>query len=233
MLEVKDTYTTITDGCPKDSTVPCLADGGLRILVDGEQSAAMQAPVEHVRLPRSSPVVVSSTKLPAECHPFGGDRIGATKFAEMTDHRSLRSGSVSFTDWSLQPDALAAPTWCAKFLEEGGTAGLLSTTTQHATLRVETLFVTVRINFCVNYQDLDTVLDGNVLVLELQFWQTNLGFDDLEVSGDVAGLMGDASRYVIDDEGGAATGGLGALHAPVESYRVAGPFKRDFEKLHG
>ena len=235
VVEVKDPYTTTTAGCPEDSSVPCLADGGLRVLVDGKESAAMQAPATNVRLPGGSPVVVSVANLPAECRLFGGDRIWAATFAKMmTNERQLRSsGSVSFADWILQPDTLAAPTWCAKFVEEGGDYGILSTDAEHATFRVETPVTTVRINVGVNYQDLETAPDGTVLVPELEFWQTDLGFDDLMLSGNVAGLMGDTSRFVLDDRGIPVTSGLGALHAPVESYRVAGPFARDFAKLHG
>ena len=235
VAEVKNPYTTTTSGCPDDLSVPCLADGGLRILVDGEESAAMQAPAKNVRLPGGSPIVVSVANLRAECPIFGGDLIWATKFGEiMSDHRNLRSpGAVSFADWILQPDTLAAPTWCAKFLEEGGDYGLLSTRAEHATLRVETPAATVRINVGVNYQDLKTAPDGTVLVPELEFWQADLGFDDLMLSGKVGGLMGDTSRFVLDDKGVPVTSGLGALHAPAESYRVDGPFARDFAKLHG
>lgn len=233
VVEVMDPYTTTTNGCPKDASVPCLADGGLRIRVDGQGSLAMQAPVENVRLPGNSPVVVSTANLPAECRPFGGDRIWATKFADMmANQRSLRLDSVSFTEWILQPVLLAAPTWCAKFLEEAGATGILSTRAEHATLRVETPAADIRINVGVNYQDLETGPDGTVLVPELEFWQTDLGFDGLRLSGSVAGLMGDTSRFVIDNEGEPVMSGLGALHGPVESYRVDGPFSRDFEKLH-
>ena len=233
VIEVKDPYSTNTDGCPKDSPVPCLADGGLRILVDKEEPATLQSPSENVRLPGSVPVVLSTTNLPAECRPFGGDRIWAAQFDDITTHgRNLRLKAVAFDQWILQPDTLAAPTWCAKFLEEGGSAGLFSTRSEHATLRVESPVASVRINVGVNYQDLETASDGTMLVPELEFWQTDLGFDGLLLSGNVAGLMGDTSRVVLDDEGLPVTSGLEALHAPVESYRVAGPFARDFEKLH-
>ena len=233
VVEVKDPYSTNTDGCPKDSPVPCLADGGLRILVDGEEPAALQASSENVRLPGSYPIVLSAANLPAECRTFGGDRIWATQFADMaTDRRSLRLNAVAFDEWILQPDTLAAPTWCAKFLEEGGSAGVLSTRSEHATLRVETPVATVRINVGVNYQDLETAPDGTMLVPELEFWQTDLGFDGLLLSDNVAGLMGDTSHFVLDNKGWPVTSGLGALHGSVESYRVAGPFSREFEKLH-
>ena len=241
VVEVKNPYSTNTDGCPKDSPVPCLADGGLRILVDGEEPAALQAPSENVRLPGSYPVIVSTANLPAECRPCDGDRIWATQFADSTtNRRNLRSDAVAFEQWILQPDNLAAPTWCAKFLEEGGSAGLLSTRSEHATLRVETPVASVRINVGVNYQELETAPDGTMLVPELEFWQTDVTFDGLLLSNNVAGLMGDTSRFVSDDkehfvldsEGRPVLSGPGTLHGPVESYRVAGPFDRDVEKLH-
>lgn len=234
VVEVTDPYTTATNGCPHDLSVPCLADGGVRILVDGEASTILQAPAVNVRLPGRSPVVVSAANLPAECRPFGGDRIWATQFKQsMANQRGLRLDSVSLGEWILQPHSLAAPTWCAKYLEEGGSAGLLSTSSEHATIRVETPKASVRINVGVNYQDLETAPDGTVLVPELEFWQTDLGFDGLELSDSVTGLMGDTSRFVLDDEGVPVTSGLSALHGVVESYRVSGPFARDFEKLHG
>ncbi|CAN0590712.1 unnamed protein product, partial [Laminaria digitata] len=195
VVEVKNPYSTDTYGCPDGASLPCLADGGLRILVDGEESAAMQAPAENVSLPGNLPVFMSATNLPAECRPFGGDRIWATQFALMIgDQRSLRATSVPFDQWIMQPRTLAAPTWCAKFLEEGGSPGLLATRTEHATVRVETPASTVRINVGVNYQDLEIAPDGTVLVPELEFWQMDLGFDGLLLSGSVAGLMGDTSR---------------------------------------
>lgn len=72
-----------------------------------------------------------------------------------------------------------------------------------------------------------------MLVPELEFWQTDLGFDGLQLSGNVGGLLGDTSRSVLDDEGGAVTSGLGALFGPVESYRVAAPRAQDFEQMRG
>lgn len=45
--------------------------------------------------------------------------------------------------------------------------------------------------------------------------------------------MGDTSRFVIDSEGVLVTINLRTLGGPVESYRVADLFPREFEKLHG
>lgn len=238
LVEVEDPYSTVTEGCPASPAAPCLADGGLRILVDGQNSAALYSPAENVVLPGgegSSEVVVSAANLPAECRPFGGDRIWATQFAQMmaTRRLNMRIGTVSFAEWLLQPETLAAPTWCAQYLQEGGIAGLLATRSEHATFRVETPVAIVRINVGINYQDVEIAPDGATVIPELEFWQMDLGFDELHLSGDVTGLLGDTSRFALDGEGVPVTGGLSALHAPVESYRVADAYARDFEKLHG
>lgn len=231
VVEVKDPYHTETDGCPEDWSVPCLAEGGVRILIDGEESDAMQTPSDSVHLPGG--VVISAANLLPECRPFGGDRIWAAQYDEMlAGHRSLRATTpvMTFTDWVLEGDTLAAPTWCAKLLEEVGLGGLLSGSTNHMTVRVLTKTATIRVNVGVNYQDLETGPDGTVLVPELEFWQTDLGFDMLQYSDAVTGLLGDTSQFVLDDEGLPVTAGLGALHAPVDSYLVDGPFGRVFVK---
>lgn len=232
VIEVEDPYSTETDGCPEEWSVPCLAEGGVRILVDGEASGAMQSPGDSVHLPGG--VAVSAANLMPECRPFGGDRIWASQFEEMTaGRRSLRATTpaLSFSEWVLEGDTLAAPTWCAKRLEDDGPAGLFSASSNHMTVRLETEVATIRVNVGVNYQDLETGPDGTVLVPELEFWQTDLGFDGLYYSEMVAGLLGDTARFVFDDERLPVTAGLDALHAPVESYRVDGPFGRVFDKM--
>lgn len=229
LIEVNDPYVTETDGCPQDSSAPCLAEGGVRILVDGEVSSPMQHPGDSVHL--SGGVIFSAANLLPECRPFGGDRIWAAQFEKMmAGRRSLRivTPVIPFDEWILKGDTLAAPTWCAKFLEEGGHEGLQSVSTKHMTARIETQTATIRVNVGVNYQDLVTGPDGTVLVPELEFWQTDLGFDTLYYTDEVTGLLGDTSRFVLDDEGLPVTAGVGALHAPVESYLVDGPFGRVF-----
>ncbi|MEO9748624.1 MAG: hypothetical protein ABJF95_06435, partial [Marinobacter sp.] len=232
VIEVNDPYSTRTDGCPHDLSKPCLADGGVRIVVDGETPGSMQSPGDRWHLPGG--VVVSAANLSPECRPFGGDRIWAAQFETMmAGRRKLRvvTPVMRLDEWILAGDTLAAPTWCAKLLDEVGTEGLLSASTNHMTARIETNTATIRVNVGVNYQDLATRPDGSVLVPELEFWQTDLGFDMLRYSDKVAGLLGDTATYMLDNEGLPITTGLGALHAPVESYLVDGPFGRVFKNL--
>ncbi|CAB1118189.1 unnamed protein product [Ectocarpus sp. CCAP 1310/34] len=234
VVEVKNPITTETEGCSSTSA-PCLAEGALRILVDGDESHALQSPVENLVLPGGD-LVVSSANLPAECRPFGGDRIWAAQFAAMNDasgRRSLR-GHTPFADWVLEADTMAAPGWCALFAREQRLSGLSSVQSNRAILRVETGGVTVRVDVGVNYQDSVLSSDGNaVLVPELDFWQTDIAFEELRPSGELGGMLGDTARYVIDDDGKPITSGMEALRGPVETCRVSGPLGVDFEQMHG
>lgn len=230
VIEVKNPYTTATDGC-SSSSPSCLAEGALRILVDGVESETLQNSGEGVALPGG--VVVSSANLPAECRPFGGDRIWAAQYAAMetsTERRSLRAAGTPFVDWLLEADTIAAPDWCAKFITENGPAGMSKVQSNHAIIRIETPAVTLRVDIGVNYQDAVNGADESVLVPELEFWQTDLAFEGLLLSGEVGGMLGDTSSFVLDHDGMPITSGMAALHGPVESYRVAGSLGVNFER---
>ncbi|CAM9375593.1 unnamed protein product [Ectocarpus sp. 8 AP-2014] len=228
VIEVKNPYSIATEGCSSRS---CLAEGSLRILVDGQESESLQTPGEDIVLPGG--VVVSSANLPVECRPFGGHRIWAAQLAAMDggiNHRSLR-GRTPFVDWLLESDTITAPAWCADFVGGKGPAGMSEVQSNHAILRIETSAVTIRVNIGVNYQNSKTDAAGSVLLPELEFWQTDLAFEGLQMHGEAGGMLGDTSQFVLDNDGVPITSGMGALHGPVKNYRVSGPLGVDFEQL--
>lgn len=230
-IEIKDPYTIATEGC--SSSTACLADGALRILVDGEESQSLQTPGEDIIV--ADGLMVSSANLPAECRSFGGDRIWAAQRAAMEDTRGrrlLHGTSAPFVDWLLESDNMAAPHWCAKFVGEQGSAGMFTVQSNHAVLRIETPGVTLRVNIGVNYQDSVVGDDGVEVLPDLEFWQMDVALEEMQLSGEGGGMLGDTSKYVIGDDGVPITKGMKALHAPVEMYRVSGPLGVDFGQMH-
>lgn len=225
----------------------CLANGALRILVDGQEYPALSSPTAGVTLPDGD-TVVSAMNLPAECQPFGGDKVWAEKFDHITPRarhsrrrRSLRGERSStasaeaetfpFEEWILRSVTLAAPEWCAKFLEEEGVDGLLKVDSTHAVFRVDGPAITLRINIGTNHQDYLVLPDGKS-VPEVDFWQVNVGVEAGAFSSDIAGMLGETSRVVLGVGGKPVMRGLKVLRGPVESYRVSGPLGVDFEQLH-
>ena len=190
VIEVKNPYTIDTPGCESDadSPLPCLANGALRFIVDGVEHRGLQLPGKAVELPGDR--FVSSANLPAECRRFGGDRIWAAQYADMIEtQRSLRGYEEEFEEWILQEGNMAAPTWCAKFLQDEGLPGLFAVQSNHAIFHVVTATASLRINIGVNHQDRVTSEDGAVvLVPELDFWQGDVGVERSSFSDTVSGI---------------------------------------------
>lgn len=217
-IEVESPYTVDTDGCP-EGVSPCLANGGLRVVVDGQEDD------ELLRFSRQVPVAdgaisVSASNLPVECRQFGGDRIWARMYQEMLEGRRQLVGGETLEDWILRFDHMAAPGWCAKYIAENDLADLQST---HAIFKIETPTVTVRLNAGVNYQG-DGQLDWNGSVLpDLEFWQMDIGMDGLDTENPaLSGILGETARPVYDENGEKVMEGFDAFRGTVEDYRVSG-----------
>eukprot|EP00752_Nemacystus_decipiens_P005032 g4571.t1 len=219
VVEVQNPYTIETGGCP-EGVSPCLANGGLRITVDGQEVG------ELLRFSRLVPVAggamtLSASNLPAECRQFGGDRIWARIYQDMIEGRRQLLEDESLEQWILRYDhSMAAPGWCAKYISENELADLQS---NHAIFKIETPTVTVRLNVGVNYQgNGEHTWDGRILP-ELEFWQMDVGMDGLNVDNPaLSGLLGETARPVYDEDGEAVMEGFNAFRGTVEDYRLSG-----------
>ena len=236
VIEVKDPYDVSTDGCPS-KTWPCLADGGLRAIVDGKEVYGLLPSSRHQYV--ADDIAVSASNLPVECRQFGGDKIWARMYEEMREGRRQLAAGERFEDWVLRFDHMAAPDWCTQYIAQHDLADVQS---NHAILKIVTSTVTVRLNVGTNFQgngELDW--DGRVLP-DLEFWQMDVGLDGLSIESDtLSGILGETARPVLDEDGHAVMEGDEAFRGTVEDYRVSGSvgtefalqrFKRGF-KIHG
>lgn len=213
-VEVKNPYSVDTEGCPP-GIAPCLSDGGLEIRLNGEEDVALVHPSTDKQL--DGGITISASNLPAECRQFGGDRAWARTFEEMmAPDRHLFT--ETFEEWVLRFNDMAAPEWCAKFIEEQVLADVQS---KHAIFRVELPNTVVRLNVGLNQQGGGEV-DGTGRVLpELEFWQMDVGFEGLVLSHKLSGILGETTRPVVDHNGREIMKGTGAIRGTVEDYRVS------------
>ena len=232
VIDVKDPYDVSTDGCLGEMT-PCLADGGLRAIVDGEEVAGLLHSSRNEYVADS--IAVSASNLPVECRQFGGDKIWARMYDEIlqgtrqvavgADRRQLSAGE-RFEDWILRFDHMAAPDWCVQYIAHHDLADVQS---NHAIFKIVTPAVTVRLNVGTNFQgngQLDW--DGRVLP-DLEFWQMDVGLHGLSIESDtLSGILGETARPVLDDDGHAVMKGDGAFRGTVEDYRVSGSLGTEF-----
>lgn len=227
-VEVKNPYTVDTNGCP-EGVSPCLANGGLRITVDGGESADFLRSSRQLRVADGT-IALSASNLPVECRQFGGDRIWARMYQEMmAGRRRLEDTDQSFEDWILSFANMAAPDWCAKYIAENSLGNLQST---HAIFKIETSSLTVRLNAGINYQDGgETHWDGSVLP-DLEFWQMDVGLDGLDIENPVlSGILGETARPEYDEMRRPVMQGFDAIRGTVEDYQVSGPLGTHFPLL--
>ena len=227
IIEVENPYDIDTNGCPPGIS-PCLANGGLRAIVDGEEVESL------LRFSRDEYVVdgitVSASNLPAECRQFGGDKIWARLYDEMLKGTRTLADKEKFEDWILRFDDMAAPQWCTQYIEQHDLADLQSI---HAVFKIVTPAVTVRLNVGTNYQDggeLDW--DGRVLP-DLEFWQMDVGLHGLTLENEsLSGTLGETARPVLEEDGREIMEGYEAFRGTVEDYRVSSALGTDFALLN-
>lgn len=229
VIEAKNPYTVDTGGCPQGVS-PCLANGGLRAVLNGKEVDGLLRSSRRVPV-ADGLIVMSASNLPVECRQFGGHKIWARMYEEMLQQgrRSLVTADEAFENWILTFDNMAAPGWCVKYVEENDLADLQS---NHAVFKIETHAVSVRLNAGVNSQGGgEQDWDGRVLP-DLEFWQMDVGVEGLDVeSPTLSGILGETARPVYDEAGNAVMEGFEALRGDVEDYRVSGPLGTHFTLL--
>ena len=227
VIEVKNPYDIYTSGCPSGIS-PCLSDGGLRALIDEQE-------VEDIlRFARDEHVVdgitLSASNLPAECRQFGGDKIWARMYDEMLQGSRQLTPEEALEDWILRFDDMAAPGWCAQYIQQHDLADLQSV---HSVFKIVTSTVTVRLNVGTNSQGGGGLAwDGHVLP-DLEFWQMDVGLHGLNIENEsLSGILGETARPVLDEDGREVMEGYEAFRGTVEDYRVSGPLATDFALLN-
>ena len=227
VVEIRNPYTVDTDGCPTGVS-PCLADGGLRAIVDGLEDDSILRSLRHESVVEG--IELSASNIPVECRQSGGDTIWTLTYEEMLQGKRRRSTEETFENWVLRFESMAPPPWCARYVEQHDLAEVQSI---YAVFKIVTATATVRVNIGTNYQgNGEKHWDGRALP-NMEFWQMNVGIEGLVLEHEsLTGLLGETARPVIDQNGEPVLHGYEALRGTVEDYLVDGPLGTDFVLLH-
>lgn len=96
VITVKDPHS-LDSSCPASGLSPCLADGALRVMLDGEE--ALLGPGSVVL---GEDVVVSAVNLPGPCRTFGFEQYWERKKLENALHgRRLKNEQQTMGEWIL------------------------------------------------------------------------------------------------------------------------------------
>lgn len=192
------------------------------MVVDGAERPDLLSPSRSVYI--AGGTLLSASNLPMECRQFGGDKAWAHMYEEMLkDQRMLRA--EGFEEWVLGHKDMAAHDWCTKYVAEKGLSHVQSS---HAVFKIDTPYVTLRLNVGINSQSQGELnWDGRVLP-ELEFWQMDLGVQGLDRQNNLSGILGETAYPIVDHDGAIVMEGPSAIRGTVADYRVAGALGKDF-----
>lgn len=227
VVEVKDPYSVATNGCPYGIS-PCLADGALRIIVDGKEAKDLLAVTRDVRVTEG--IYLSAANLPAECREFGGTQAWARIYREiLSGQRELED--QTFEDWVISSSHnAAAPEWCTAYVSNRGLADVQS---NQAFFRIVTLGAVIRFGVGVNHRRGAKKDRHGRELPELDFWQGSVGLTGVSFDHEnMSGMLGETARPVVDGDGQEILEGIEALRGTVEDYRVSDADATDFALRH-
>ena len=226
VIEVTDPYSASTPGC-SSGVSPCLADGGLSFLFDGEPVDSLAGPTDGVHLPGG--IELSASNVPPECREFGGRKVWARTQKKLgRDHRQLLA-SWGFDEWMLSFKNMVSPEYCSLFVANRELSRVQSDQTL---ARIITPSVVVRLAVGINQRHAGKTDRFGRDLPEVNFWQMSVGVDGISLQHEaMSGLLGETVHVVVDAEGENVMAGVGAIPGNVEDYRVSDGESRDFNLL--
>eukprot|EP00752_Nemacystus_decipiens_P011750 g10427.t1 len=217
VIEVKDPHN-LESSCPAGVS-PCLADGSLRVILDGEE--ALIAPGT-VSLGRA--VQVSAANLPGACRSFGFEKYWELKKLEYYAVHARRLGGTppTMAEWILGDPTATNMVECQEYVTraEAGKDGVFSHQSEHASFQILTPKAIVRLNHGRLHQVAMRDPTDQYDLPEHLTWQMNMAVDSNEVSHNARGILGETFVPTRDVDGMPIMTGMEAIRGTQEEYRV-------------
>ncbi|CAM9659945.1 unnamed protein product [Scytosiphon promiscuus] len=225
VIHVKDPHDLDTS-CPAEVS-PCLADGSLRVVLDGEET--LLAPGT-VRLGQG--VQISAANLPGACRSFGFEKYWERKQLENARHGRRLGEALNMGEWILGDPTATNMDECVEYVAraEAEDGGLFAHQSEHASFMIVTPKSTIRLSHGRLHQiAMRDPTDQYDLPNHLT-WQMNVAITHSEVSHDAKGVLGETFVPTRDANGEPIMTGMEAIRGKQEDYRVEGALGMDFVK---
>ncbi|CAM9288994.1 unnamed protein product [Ectocarpus sp. 8 AP-2014] len=223
VIEVAEPHD-LDSSCPVGVS-PCLADGALIVLLDGEES--LLAPGTVVL---GGDVEVSAANLPGACRSFGFEKYWERKKLENARAgRRLRT-TPSMGEWILEDPTATNMDECAEYVAraEAEEGGVFAHQSEHASFQIVTPKATVRLSHGRLHQIAMRDPTDRFDLPDHLTWQMNMAIHHEEVSHAAKGILGQTFVPTRDADGKSIMTGLEAIRGTEEDYRVDGALGVDF-----
>ncbi|CAM9300355.1 unnamed protein product [Ectocarpus fasciculatus] len=213
------------DSCCPAGVWPCLADGALRVFLDGDE--ALFAPGTVSLGPH---VGISAANLPGACRSFGFEKYWERKKLEYASHGRRLGSELSMGEWILGDPTATNMDECLEYVaqaevEEGG---VFAHQSEHASFQIVTPEATIRLSHGRLHQIAMRDPTDQFDLPDHLTWQMNMAVDHNDVSRAAKGVLGETFVSTRDASGRPIMAGIEAIRGKEEDYRVEGPLGMDF-----
>lgn len=221
---------SLVSSCPSGMST-CLADGALRVVIDGEVVLAAPGTVSP-----GPGVEVSAVNLPGACRSFGfekywerkmleqvrlgqGSSFESQHIAELITDAPPGPATQGMRDWVLGDPTATNMMECAAYVAESMSTdgGLFTHQSEHASFKISTPSATVRVSHGrlhqVAMRDPTDMYD----LPDHLTWQMNLAIERNDIGRHATGVLGETSVPTVDGSGKPIMKGMEAIRGTHES----------------
>lgn len=196
---------------------PCLADGALRVILDGEEALLAPGTVT-----LAAGVQVSAVNLPGACRSFGFEKYWERKRITHTQAGLRRLGdSQNMGEWILGDPTATDMAECTVKISEAmeageGDGGLYDHQSEHASFRIVTPTATIRLSHGRLHQIATRDPTDQFDLPDHLTWQMNMAIDHNEVSREAEGVLGETFVPTRDANGYPIMRGMESIRGSEE-----------------
>ncbi|CAM9631382.1 unnamed protein product [Ectocarpus fasciculatus] len=226
VIEVVDPHD-LDSSCPAGVS-PCLADGALRVLLDGEEKLLAPGTVS-----LAPDVEISAANLPGACRSFGFEKYWELKKLEYASYGRRLNDRPSMGEWILGDPTATNLDECVEYVAraEAEEGGVFAHQSEHASFQIVTPKATIRLSHGRLHQVAMRDPTDQYDLPDHLTWQMNMAVDHNQMSRDAKGILGETFVPTLDADGNPIMTGMEAIRGEQEDYRVEGALGMDFVQL--
>ena len=198
---------SLDSACPKN-VYPCLADGALEVVIDGNEELISPGEVSV-----GPGVQVTAVNIPGECRSFGFEKYWERKKEEYAMAGRRLSNTLSIGEWVLADPTATNMVECATYVADAmaSEGGMFTHQSEHVSFQIVTPAGNIRLSHGRLHQlPMRDPTDQFDLPDHLT-WQMNMAIDHNDISRDAQGILGETFVPTLDNDGNKIMHGMESI----------------------